>query len=74
MLVLPNHAGSSGIKPRDVAEANFRKVEALFQKGALVRNPTVLMSCSNSRTSQLTGIGERPNITATIAGQRPTLI
>ena len=70
MLVLPNHAGSSGIKPRDVAEANFRKVDPVFQKGAFARNPTVLMPCSKPRTSQLTGIGERPNITATIAGQR----
>lgn len=27
-----------------------------------------------NRTWQLTGIGERPNITAIIAGQRPALL
>jgi len=35
MLASPNHAGSLGIKPTDVAEANFRKVDSEFQNRGL---------------------------------------
>ena len=73
MLVLPNHAGSCGHQTNGRNGSQFQESCTGVANKELPR-PIRLMSCKHSRTWQLTEIGERPNITATTAGQRPTLI
>jgi len=65
MVVRPNPTGSSGHQTNGRTETNFGKVEPASQNGDILLIPT----CSHvlrvwSETWQLTGISERPNITA----------